>query len=72
MFYSDTLRGEIMLLLHTGTETGTFVIEFTFDEWSKILLEAQRSQRLITDIVTDILAWGVEHYKYTSRKDARS
>lgn len=49
---------------------GKYIVVFSFDEWSKIKIESKRTGRLITSIVLDVLTWGIEHYKYTAKKDS--
>lgn len=65
------LRGYFMQIFEDITVEDKFIIVLSFDELSKIKAEAQRSQRLITSIVLDILSFGLEHYKYTTKQCAQ-
>jgi len=49
---------------------GKYIIVLTFDEQNKVRLESQRTGRLITSIVWDVLTYGVEKYKYTKKEHA--
>lgn len=46
------------------------IMVLDFDEYRKIVLESTRTGRLITDIIQDVLVWGLENYPYTEKKDA--
>ncbi|GAI76873.1 unnamed protein product [marine sediment metagenome] len=59
-----------MIIVRDDKRVNTFFIVFTFDEMSKIILESTRLKRLIEDIVSDVLHYGVERYPYTGKKDA--
>lgn len=68
VFFSDTLRDSLMDIYEDVDVEGKYIIVFSFDEWDKIKIEAQRTQRLITGIVLDILTWGIENYPHTKKK----
>lgn len=50
----------------------SFAVMFDFEDWSKIKLEAQRSQRLIPVIVSEILTYGIENYPFTDKQHAQA
>lgn len=51
---------------------GKYIIVLSFDEQEKIRIEADRTQRLITGIVLDVLSWGLENYQYTKKECSNS
>ncbi|MBA7474029.1 hypothetical protein ES707_09376 [subsurface metagenome] len=59
-----------MIIVRDVKRTDRFFIVFSFSEMSKIILEGTRTQRLIEDVVSDVLHKGVEQYPYTAKKDA--
>lgn len=48
-----------------------FIVSFDFKDWSKIKTEAMRRGRLIPVIVLEVLTYGIERYKYTTKQNAQ-
>lgn len=47
-----------------------FLVTLTFDEMDAIKLEVARSQRLMVDVVKDVLEAGLVKYDYTAKSKA--
>lgn len=59
-----------MQVIRDDKHTHIIQVRFTTDEYRKIVLESTRTGRLVLDIVLAVLAWGLEHYKYTTKQNA--
>lgn len=70
VFFSDTLGENLMQVFEDVNREDVFIVSFDNSDWDKVRLEATRSGRLIPVVVLAILTYGIEHYKYTTKKDA--
>lgn len=72
VFYSDTLGVKFMQIFEDIRVAGKYIVVFSFDEQEKIRIQADRTQRLITGIVLDVMSWGLENYPYTKKECSKT